>query len=80
MRIRLVAFPKPGELDEFDLRLYRVGGVYDLPAHFASVLLISGCAEPVSSLLRRDTAADSRWSVKAPEPAPSRRRKAPKPR
>ena len=59
VRIRLVALPRRGELDEFDFRQYRVGEVYDLPPNFASVLLISGCAEPVASPQERATAADS---------------------
>jgi hypothetical protein len=57
VRIRLTAFPKPGELDEFDFRRYRVGEIYDLPPHLASVLLISRYAE-LAPPLRRDTAAD----------------------
>jgi hypothetical protein len=69
VHIRLTALPKPGELDEFDFRRYRIGEVYDLPAHFASVLLISGCAEPAPAPSQRDTAADSRPRprVKPPE-------------
>jgi hypothetical protein len=58
MRIRLIAFPKLGELDEFDLRRFRVGEVYDLPVHLASVLLIGGYAE-IAPTLMRDQAADS---------------------
>lgn len=57
MRIRLTAFPRPGELDEFDLRRYRVGEIYDLPPHLASILLISRYAE-LAPPLRRDAAAD----------------------
>ena len=55
MRIRLTAFPKPGELDEFDFRRFRVGEIYDLPPHLASVLLISRYAE-LAPPLRRQTA------------------------
>ena len=58
MRIRLTALPKGGELEEFDLHLYRVGEVYDLPPRLASVLLIGRYAE-LAPPLRRDTAADS---------------------
>jgi hypothetical protein len=47
VRIRLIAFPRTGELDEFDFQRFRIGGVYDLPPHFASILVIGGHAEPV---------------------------------
>jgi hypothetical protein len=57
VRIRLIRRPRPGELDEFDFRRYRLGEIYDLPPHFASVLLISRCAES-EPLIERDTAAD----------------------
>lgn len=69
MRIRLTALPPPGELDEFDFRRYRVGEIYDLPPHFASILLIARYAE-LAPPLRRDTAADSGRSKrpKLPEP------------
>jgi hypothetical protein len=50
MRIRLIAWPRPGELEEFDLARFRLGGVYELPVQFASLLLISGCAELVQTL------------------------------
>jgi len=59
VRIRLIRLPRPGELDEFDFRRYRVGEAYDLPPRFASVLLIMGCAELVRPN-ERDTAADTR--------------------
>ena len=58
MRIRLIALPKRGELEEFDLHLYRLGEAYDLPPQLASVLLIGGYAE-LAPALRRDTAADT---------------------
>src|SRR4051812_1266283 len=62
VRIRLTALPKPGELDEFDLRRFRIGEVYDLPPHLATLLLITRCAE-LAPPLRRDSAADSRRPV-----------------
>jgi len=68
VRIRLIALPRPGELDEFDLSLFRVGEVYDLPPHLASILLIGGHAE-LAPALQRDTAADSSGSKpKPPDP------------
>jgi hypothetical protein len=68
VRIRLTALPRRGELDEFDLHLFRVGQVYDLPPHLASVLLIGRYAE-LAPPLRRDTAADTGGSKsKLPDP------------
>jgi hypothetical protein len=61
VRIRLTALPKPGELDEFDFRRFRVGEIYDLPPHLASVLLISRYAE-LAPPLSRDSAADTGFS------------------
>ena len=58
LRIRITELPKPGELDEFDFRRLHVGEIYDLPAHFASVLLISGYAELAPPLRRRDRTLD----------------------
>jgi hypothetical protein len=66
MRIRLTALPRSGELDEFDFRRFRVGEIYDLPPHFASVLLISRYAELAPPLVR-ETAAD-RSQSKPPKP------------
>jgi hypothetical protein len=58
VRVRLIARPKPGELDEFDLRRFHVGDVYDLPPQLASILLIGGYAE-LAAPVRYDTAADA---------------------
>src|SRR5437867_2203128 len=66
VHVRLIALPRPGELEEFDLRRFRVGQVYDLPPHFASVLLISGYAELAISQ-QRDTAADQPSKTRKPE-------------
>ena len=68
MRVRLIAFPKPRELDEFDFRQFRIGQVYDLPPHFASLLLIIGCAEAVPPPSPPHTAADA-GRPKARKPA-----------
>ena len=68
MRIRLTALPKPGELDEFDLRRFHVGDVYDLSPSLGTLLLITGCAEIVPPL-GRDRGVDGRpKSSKLPEP------------
>jgi hypothetical protein len=68
VRIRLITLPRPGELDEFDFRRFRVGEIYDLPPHFASILLISRYAE-LAPPLRRATAADT-GKGKPPKPDP----------
>jgi hypothetical protein len=69
VRIRLIGLPRPGELDEFDFRRFRVGEIYDLPPRLASVLVISRYAE-LAPPLRRDTAADTGYS-KPPKPPES---------
>jgi hypothetical protein len=58
MRVRLIALPKRGDLDEFDLRRFHVGDVYDLPPQLASILLIGGYAE-LAAPIRNDIAADA---------------------
>jgi hypothetical protein len=45
-------------MDEYDLRRYRTGEVYDVPAHLASLLILSGHAEPVASRFPQAEAAD----------------------
>jgi len=58
VRIRLIALPKGGDLDEFNLQCFRVGQEYELPVRLASVLLIGGYAELAPTLVR-DRSADS---------------------
>jgi hypothetical protein len=58
MRIRLTGWPVDGDFDEFDLRQFRVGGVYDVPTRLASLLIIAGYAELVSFGLHISEAAD----------------------
>ena len=58
MRIRLTGWPVDGDFDEFDLRQFRVGGIYDVPTRLASLLIIAGYAELVSSGLQISEAAD----------------------
>jgi len=45
-------------LDEFDLRRFQVGEVYDVPTRLATLLIISGYAEPVSGGHQIAEAAD----------------------
>ena len=69
MRLRLTALPKPGELDEFDLRRFRVGEVYDLTPQLGSILLISGYAE-LEPPLQRERAADTGHSKRTKRTEP----------
>ena len=45
LRVRILSLPAGGEFDEFDLRRYRVGDIYELPLRLASLLIIGGYAE-----------------------------------
>ncbi len=56
LRIRIKALPSPGELDEFDLRLYRVGTTYELPMRLASLLILGGYAERAGSAVQFEAA------------------------
>jgi hypothetical protein len=58
--IRIISLPTGRELEDYDLRRFEVGGRYDVQAQLASVLIISGHAEPLScpSIPVRDAAAD----------------------
>jgi hypothetical protein len=58
MRIRLTSRPKGGDFDEFDLRRFTVGEIYDVPTRLASLLIISGYAELVSGGHQIAEAAD----------------------
>jgi hypothetical protein len=58
LRIRLKALPEVGEFDEFNLRHFRVGGVFLVPARLASMLIIAGYAEIVDDHPARAEAAD----------------------
>ena len=58
LRIRLKTLPDPGDFDEFDLTHFRPGGIYVVPSHLASLLILSGYAELVDEHPRRAEAAD----------------------
>lgn len=58
MRIRISGLPSEGDLDEFDLRRFRVGEVYDVPSQLASLLIVAGYAEAVVRRVERAQAAD----------------------
>jgi hypothetical protein len=58
LRIRLRALPPPGSFDEFNLSHFRVGQLYTVPSHLASLLILAGYAELVESDPPRAEAAD----------------------
>jgi hypothetical protein len=45
-------------MDEYDLHRFRSGDIYDVPAQLASLLIISGHAEPVTTRFTASEAAD----------------------
>jgi hypothetical protein len=65
VRIRITKTPDPAEFAEFDVRRYRLGEVFDVAPHLATLLIVSGNAEPAWDLGERADAADR---------SPSRRR------
>ncbi len=58
MKIRIKLLPARGDMEEYDLRRFRVGDVYEVPAHLASLLILSGYTEPVSGRFPAAEAAD----------------------
>ena len=60
MRIRIKSLPKPGELEEFDLRRFRIGEAYDVLPQLASLLIVAGYADNVARRADRAEAADRR--------------------
>ena len=58
LRIRITSLPTDGEFDEFDLRRFRVGETYDVRTRLASLLIIAGYAQIISSPSMRAEAAD----------------------
>ena len=67
LRIRIKTLPAPGELDEFDLRLYRVGGTYELPMRLASLLILGGYAERAGTAVRAQAADFSQPRFPSPK-------------
>jgi hypothetical protein len=58
-RVRIKATPNPSEFDEYDVRRFRVGEIYEVPARLASLLILAGYAESIGSTVLSE-AAD--WS------------------
>ena len=67
MRIRFLAIPKDGDFDEFDLRRFRTGEIYEVPTQLSSMLIIAGYAELVSSGDQIAEAADVGY-IRFPKP------------
>lgn len=63
MRVRIKRLPQAGELDEYDLRRFREGEVFDVPAQLGMVLVIGGYAELAAAAPRAE-AADFGFSPK----------------
>jgi hypothetical protein len=55
-RVRITAPPKPSEFDEYDVRRFRVGEIYEVPARLASLLILGGYAESTGSTIRAEAA------------------------
>jgi hypothetical protein len=66
--VRIRIKKKPEYIDAADLegRTFRVGESVDVPARLATLLIVTGCAEPISPLNERAEAAD--------DPGPRRRK------
>ena len=69
MFVRITKLPARGELDEFDLRRFRVGDSYEVTAQLGMLLIIAGFAE-IAHTFARSAAADSNRP-----PRPTHRRK-----
>jgi hypothetical protein len=59
IRLRIKRLPGAGEMDEYDLRRFRVGDIYDVAARLGSILILGGYAEPVSDASQAVSAAYS---------------------
>ena len=63
MRISIKRLPEDGEFEEFDLRRFRVGDVYDVTAQFGLLLVVAGYAESAPAFDRAEAADHSRRST-----------------
>jgi len=60
LRVRIKSLPPPGEFDEFDLRRFRVGDVYDVTSQLGMLLVVAGYADSAPVLERAEAADRSR--------------------
>lgn len=58
MRIRIKKKPDSLDVAEFEGRTFRVGETIEVPARLATLLIVTGCGEPVSGIAERTEAAD----------------------
>ena len=58
IRIRLTAVPLGADFDEFDLRRFRVGEIYNVPTRLGSLLIIAGYAQLLTGGHQISQAAD----------------------
>ena len=56
LRIRIIAPPREDMFDEYDVRRFRVGQIYEVPVRLASLLILAGYAAAAGSA--RAEAAD----------------------
>lgn len=64
----MTALPRAGEFDEFDLRRFRVGELYDVPSRLGSLLIIAGYAQLAQEQrVQRAEAADF-GPIRIPKP------------
>jgi hypothetical protein len=64
MHVRITKLPARGELDEFDLRRFRVGDAYEVTAQLGMLLIVAGFAEIAHTFVRSE-AADSHRPVRS---------------
>jgi hypothetical protein len=57
LRIRIIVAPREDMFDEYDVRRFRVGQIYEVPVRLASLLILAGYAAAAGSV--RTEAADS---------------------
>ena len=69
MQVRINKLPPTGEFDEFDLRRFRAGEVYEVTPQFGMLLIVAGFAEAAPQFPRAEAADSSRT------PRPRKRRK-----
>jgi hypothetical protein len=58
VRIRITKVPDPAEFAEFDVRMFRAGEVFDVAPYLATLLIVSGNAEPLINLSDGTEASD----------------------
>ena len=57
-RVRIIAPPRAKDFDEYDVRRFEVGEVYEVSSRLASLLVLGGYAEHLTSGVARAEAAE----------------------